>query len=420
MPAWRRAILGWCFYDWAMSAYNTVIGTFIFSVYFTRGVAESELAGTAQWGRAMALSGFVIAILSPVLGAIADRTGRRKPWLGLFTAATMVGTALLWFVRPDPDYVLFALVVVALSNITFELANVFYNAMLPSLAPPGMTGRVSGWGWGLGYFGGLGCLVLALFGLVQATDPLFGLIGTADQANVRATALLVALWYGLFALPLFLFVAEPPAAGVSAGRAIRDGMKALLDTLRAIRRYANILRFLIASAFYRDGLNTLFAFGGIYAAGTFGMSFQDIVLFAIALNITSGLGAIGFAWIDDWIGAKRTILVSLIGLLAFGIPVLLVPSQGWFWGMALGLGVFVGPAQAAGRSMMARLAPPGMETEMFGLYALSGRAVAFFGPLFLSWATETFSSQRAGMATIVVFIMIGLVAMLSVREPNEA
>ncbi|EWY42392.1 MFS transporter [Skermanella stibiiresistens SB22] len=412
----RGGILSWCLYDWAMSAYNTVIGTFIFSVYFTRAVADSEVAGTAQWGRAVALSGLAVAVLSPVLGAIADRGGRRKPWLALFTALTVAGTALLWFVKPDPSSVMLALVLVGLTNVTFELANVFYNAMLPGLAPPGHTGRVSGWGWGLGYVGGLGCLVISLFGLVQTETPLFGLLGTGEQANVRATALLVALWYGVFSLPLFLVTPDQAGTGVSIGAAVRDGIKALIETLRQIRRYGNVARWLVASALYRDGLNTLFAFGGIYAAGTFGMGFDQIVMFAIALNVTSAAGAFGFAWIDDWIGPKRTILGCLVGLIGFGIPLLFAESQQAFWILALGLGVFVGPAQAAGRTMMAKLAPSGMETEMFGLYALSGRAVSFVGPLLLAWATESFQSQRAGMATIVLLLLLGFVLLFAVRE----
>ncbi|WP_343038753.1 MFS transporter [Skermanella pratensis] len=415
----RGAIFSWCLYDWAMSAYNTVIGTFIFSVYFTRAVAESEVAGTAQWGRAVAVSGLAVAVLSPVLGAIADRGGRRKPWLALFTALTVAGTALMWFVTPEPSSVMPALVLVALTGVTFELANVFYNAMLPSLAPPGHTGRVSGWGWGLGYVGGLGCLVLSLFGLVQTETPLFGLLGTAEQANVRATALLVAVWYGVFALPLFLLTPDQPSTGVPLGTAVREGLATLADTLRQIRRYANIARWLVASALYRDGLNTLFAFGGIYAAGTFGMGFDQIVMFAIALNATSAAGAFGFAWIDDWIGPKRTIAWCLAGLIGFGIPLLFAESQTAFWVLALGLGIFVGPAQAAGRSMMARLSPPGMETEMFGLYALSGRAVSFVGPLLLAWATESFESQRAGMATIVLLLALGLVLLFAVREERR-
>jgi UMF1 family MFS transporter len=177
---------------------------------------------------------------------------------------------------------------------------------------------------------------------------------------------------------------------------------------------------LVASALVRDGLATLFAFGGIYAAGSFGMSFQEILLFGLALNATAAAGAAGFAWIDDRIGAKPTILLSLSALLGFGTGILLVHDKEWFWGLALGLGVFVGPVQAAGRSLLARMAPAGMVTEMFGLYSLSGRAAAFLGPLALGTATAAFASQRAGMATILGFFLAGLLLMLTVRVPPEA
>ncbi|WP_035693480.1 MFS transporter [Azospirillum halopraeferens] len=414
----RSAIAAWCLYDWAMSAFNTVISTFVFSVYFMRAVAADEVAGTAQWSRAMAAAGITIAVLSPVLGAIADRAGRRKPWLGVLTLMCIACTVALWWVRPDPSYALMALVLVAVATIAFELANVFYNAMLPAIAPPAMIGRVSGWGWGVGYFGGLACLVVSLFGLVQAEAPLFGLIPADDQANVRATALLVAVWYGLFALPLFLRVPDTPASGLGLGASVREGLATLRRTVAEVRRYGQILRFLIASAFYRDGINTITAFGGLYAAGTFGMSFQEIVIFAIALNVVAGAGAIGFAWIDDWIGSKRTILISVAGLMVTGVPLLLVTETASFWVLALGLGFFFGPAQAAGRSLMARLSPPTMQAEMFGLYNLSGRVVGIFGPLALGLATEAFASQRAGMASILVFFALGFILMLTVREPT--
>ncbi len=413
----RRAIAAWCLYDWAMSAFNTVISTFVFSVYFMRAVAADEVAGTADWSRAMAAAGVTIAVLSPVLGAIADRAGRRKPWLALLTLACVVCTTALWWVRPDPAFAAMALVLVAAATIAFELANVFYNAMLPAIAPPAMLGRVSGWGWGVGYFGGLACLVVSLFVFVQSDAPLFGLLSSAEQANVRATALLVAVWYGLFALPLFVWVPDTPATGRRLGEAVREGLATLRRTAVEVRKYRQVLRFLVASAFYRDGINTITAFGGLYAAGTFGMSFEEIVVFAIALNVVAGGGAIGFAWIDDWIGSKRTILISVAGLMVAGVFLLLVTEKIWFWVLALGLGFFFGPAQAAGRSMMARLSPPAMQAEMFGLYNLSGRVVGSFGPLALGFATEAFASQRAGMASILVFFALGLVFMLTVREP---
>lgn len=415
----KGAVLGWCLYDWANSAFTTVITTFVFAVYFTGQVAVDTVTGTAQWSQAIAVAGLAVALLSPVLGAVADRSGRRKPWLALFTVLTVVPTALLATVRPDPAYVPLALVLVAVASVAYELAGVFYNAMLPGLAPPDRIGRVSGWGWGVGYFGGLACLVVALFLFIKTGHPLFGLIGTGDLLHVRATALLVAVWFGLFALPLFVLTPDQPGTGVPLRVAVRQGIATLADTARRVGRYGNVLRYLIASAFYRDGLNTLFAFGGIYAAGTFGMSFEEILVFAIALNVIAGVGAFAFAWIDDWIGARRTVMISLVGLIAFALPLLFTASSLWFWVLALGLGVFVGPAQAAGRSLMARLAPAQMETEMFGLYSLSGKAVSFLGPLALGWATESFASQRAGMATIIGFFLIGLAGMATVRETNR-
>ncbi|WP_207484702.1 MFS transporter [Arenibaculum pallidiluteum] len=412
----RKRVLGWCLYDWAISAYNTVVGTFVFSVYFTRAVAPSEIEGTALWGDAQTVSGLLIAVLSPALGAIADRAGRRKPWLAGFTAATVVSTLCLWFVRPDPAFVLPALALIVVGNLVFELAGTFYNAMLPQVAPPGHLGRVSGWGWGIGYFGGLMALVACLVLLVQAERPLWGLLDRSEQEHVRATSVLVGAWVALFALPLFLMVPDRPGAGIPAGRAVAEGLAQLGRTLRAVGRDGNLVRWFLGSAFYRDGINTLTLFGGIFAAGAYGMGFEEILVFAIALNVAAGIGSLGFAWVDDRFGARRTILVALAGLALCGLPVLLAADKRVFWAFALGLGFFFGPAQAAGRSMMARLSPRGLETEMFGLYALSGRAVAFFGPFLFARATEAFQSQRAGMATILVLFVLGFVLVRAVRE----
>lgn len=412
----RRGILGWCSYDWAISAYNTVVGTFVFGVYFTKAVAPSEVEGTALWGHALAVSGVLVAVLSPLLGAIADRTGRRKPWLAAFTLLTAALAAALWWVRPDPAWVPLALSLVVLGTVAFELAGVFYNAMLPDAAPPGHLGRVSGWGWGIGYFGGLLSLVACLYGLVEADAPLFGLLDREAQEHVRATSVLVGLWVALFSLPLFLLAPDRAPTGVPAARAVAEGVRQLGGTLRRVASTPNLLRWFLGSALYRDGINTLTAFGGIYAAGTYGMDFGEIVVFAIALNVAAGLGAIGFAWIDDAIGPRRTILISVAGLVACGLPLLLSEDKAVFWAFALGIGAFFGPAQAAGRSMMARLSPPGLETEMFGLYGLSGRVASFAGPLLLAWATQAFDSQRAGMATILVVFALGFVFVTTVRE----
>ncbi len=413
----RRALFSWCLFDWANSAFPTVITTFVFATYFTTTVAESTIAGTAAWGHAQSLAALIIALLGPALGAIADRGGRRKPWLLAFTALCVAACVGLWFTQPERGDVIWALTFVVLGTVGFEIGMVFYNALLPEIAAPERLGRLSGWGWGMGYAGGLACLSVALMGFIQTDAPWFGLAaGTAEP--VQATTLLVAAWVSLFALPLFLWTPDKPR-GERTMEALRNGLVTLVNTLCNIRQYAQTSRFLLARMIYIDGLNTLFAFGGIYAAGTFGMALEEVILFGIAINVTAGIGAACFAWLDDNIGPKRTILIALGGLIGFGGALLLASGKVWFWALALPLGLFVGPAQAASRSFMARLAPPHMRAEMFGLFAFSGKVTAFLGPLFLAWATLAFDSQRAGMATIIVFLAVGFVLLLPLRDPGR-
>lgn len=412
----RRQWLAWCSYDWANSGFPTVVTTFVLAAYFARGIAADEVSGASQWAFAMSVSALALAIASPVLGAIADQRGRRKPWVAVFTVLCVVASGLMWFARPDPSFAVLALALLVVSNFAFEMAIVFYNAMLPAIAPQHLLGRISGWGWGLGYVGGLACLLIALVLLIQPVPPLFGLDAAAAEP-VRATALLVAAWYALFSLPFFLLTPDQPATGIKAEAAVRQGLARLIETLRHVGRYRQIAIFLLAHMIYADGLNTLFALGGIYAAITFGMEVDEVLLFGIAINVTAGAGAFAFGWVDDRIGAKRTILIALACLTGFGIGILVVESKLWFWLLGLPLGLFLGPAQSASRSLMARLAPADMRAEMFGLYALSGKATAFLGPALFGLVTAATGSQRLGMATIVVFLVIGGSLLLLVREP---
>ncbi len=413
------ALLSWALYDWANSAFPTVIQTFVFAAYFTRRVAENETAGSAAWGTAVGIAGAFIAVGGPVLGAIADQGRRRKPWIAVLTGLCVVATALLWLVEPEGP-VLPALALLAVGIVSFELACVFYNAMLPELAGS-KIGRWSGWAWGLGYAGGLACLVVCLFALVRPQGAWLGLDPGAAE-HVRATFVLVALWFALFSLPLFLVTPDrvAPDGGTGPGRgavrAVRDGLAQLVRTLRQVRRYGTIVRFLIARMLYIDGLATLFSFGGVYAAGTFDMTEQEVLGFGIALNVTAGLGAALFAWLDDRLGSKLTILLSLAGLLATGVPILLVHSEALFWSLGIALGTFVGPAQAASRSYLAHAAPAELRTQMFGLYALSGKATAFAGPLLVGWLTVLSGSQRVGMSVIMVFLALGGLLMLTVPK----
>jgi len=412
----RRAVLSWCLFDWANSAFPTLIITFVFAAYFTRAVAATPEEGTAEWGTAISLSALAVAILSPILGAIADQGGRRKPWLLVTSLVCILSSALLWYVMPGHAWIWIPLALVAVGNVSFETGQVFYNAMLPEIAPPRYLGRLSGWAWGMGYAGGLACLTIALLCFVQPEHPLFGL-DKARAEDVRITGPLVALWFALFALPLFLWTPDRPASGLSHRQAVAKGLATLLHTLRDLGRHRNMAQFLIARMIYTDGLNTLFTFGGIYAAGTFGMTFDEILVFGILLNIAAGLGAAAFAWVDDWIGPKQTVIIALVGLTAFSTAILLIEDKLLFYGLGCAIGSLVGPAQAASRSLMARLAPAEIRTEMFGLYALSGKATAFIGPALVGWVTLWADSQRAGMATIVAFFVVGLLLLLSVRPP---
>jgi len=411
----KGGIFSWCLYDWANSPFATVVITFVFSAYFAKAVAPDEVTGTALWGYAMSASGLAIALTAPILGSIADKTGRRKPWLLLFTALCAATTVFLWQIKPEAAYVTLALVLAAVANYGFESAMVFYNAMLPDIAPRDKIGRISGWGWGLGYFGGLAALAVCLVGFVQAEVPWFGLSKEGAE-HLRATPVMVAIWLVVFSIPLFLFTPDRSRNSAPLGKAAKDGIATLFKTLKEVGNYRDVAWFLIARMLYTDGLNTLFAFGGIYAAGTFGFSFTDLILFGIAINVTSGLGAFAFGWLDDRMGPKRTVLIALVGLMVLSTILLLIESKTMFWIVGLPLGIFVGPAQSASRSYMARLAPPQLTTEMFGLYAFSGKATAFLGPMALALATNMFASQRAGMATILGFFIVGGLLLLKVPD----
>ncbi|MCG7198801.1 MFS transporter [Marinobacter pelagius] len=409
----KRALWSWALYDWANSAFFTIILTFVFAQYFSVSVVQDEVAGTNAWGNIVGISGVFIAILAPMLGAIADQSGRRKPWLIGFTLLCVLSCAMLWTVTPEKDQFWNAALWVGLGTLGAEFAFIFYNAMLPDMASQERTGRWSGWAWGLGYVGGVTSLVVALYGFIETDANLFNL--DRDQAeHVRATFVLVAVWYLVFALPAFIFTPDRPPTGLGLGAAARAGFAQLKESIAHVRQYKDIVRFLIARMLYTDGLATIFTFGGVYAAGTFDMAPTEVLQFAIALNVTAGLGALGFAWVDDALGGRNTILLALLGLGSSALAILLVDSATAFWAWGMILGIFVGPLQSASRSHLARVAPPHLQTQMFGLFAFSGKATAFAGPLLVGAVTALTDSQRWGMSAILVFLLVGFVLMLKV------
>ena len=413
-------LVAWSLYDFANSSYAAIIQTFVFAAYFTQRVAADPARGEQQWGYAVAAAGVVVALGGPVLGAIADHTGRRKPWVAAFTLLCVSAAAALWTVEPTPSHAARAMTIVALGIIGTEFAELFYNAMLPAIAPAPRIGRWSGWAWGLGYLGGLLCLLVALFALIlpaKAADS-----PEAMALAVRRTCLLVAGWHLLFSLPLLLLTPDEPATGVSWRTAARQGLRQLAESVRHARRHGFLLRFLLARMLYADGLATLFAFGGIFAAEAYGMDFEQVLKFGIALNVSSGLGAALFAWTDDRIGGRTTVVLTLSLLVPSILAALLVRDVTLFWIFGVSLGLFVGPVQAASRSYLARMAPPELRNEMFGLFALSGRATAYVGPLLVGTITAATGSSRAGLLVVPALLLAGLALLLGVPrdEPGRA
>lgn len=445
----RRAILGWMLFDWAAQPYFTLVTTFVFAPYFVSALASDPAAGQAMWGYATGFAGLCIALLSPVLGAVADAGGPRKPWIAAFSVLLVIGSASLWYAAPGLEYaVLIALGGFVLGTIGAEFATVFNNAMLPTLVPRSGVGRLSGNGWAMGYAGGLLSLVLVL-GFVAASPvsgvtlmgrpPILGL-DAASREGDRFAGPLAAVWYVAFVLPLFLFVPDRPRR-LALAPAVRAGLAGLSSSLAGLRSQPALARFLLANMIYADALVALFAFGGVYAAGTFGWGTVQIGVFGILLTIAGTFGAIVGGRLDDTLGPKRVILGSLAVLLLASLGIAGTTRDTVFFVMgveppgnegrlfaataeqvylALGLliGLVAGPLQAASRSMLIRLARPDAVGTSFGLLALSGKVTSFAGPTLVAIATSLAASQRAGVAVLIAMLVAGTWAMAGVREPR--
>lgn len=408
-----KVIWSWAMYDWANSAFTTLVVTFIYSYYFTQVMAPDEATGTLWWSRAVAISSVLTALASPVFGAAADRGGARKRFMGVALAISVGATTALAFIRPDmASAALIALILFVVADLTFEIGNVFYNAFLPSIASPARIGRISGWGWGLGYVGGTVCMGIALIGFVQPDVPWFGMTKDAGW-NVRATNLLVAGWFLVFALPMFLFVPEQRthAARISVKAAFQE----LAQTARHLGRFKELVKFLVARLVFNDGLVTVFAFGGIYAGEVFGMTLSEVIVLGIVLNVTSGLGAFLFGFVDDRLGGKKTIMITIVMMVVATGMAVWAPTRFWFWVAAIMIGIFVGPNQSASRSLMGRFVPAKHESEFFGFFAFSGKATAFAGPLLLGALSDAYS-HRVGMASVIIFFVVGGLLLLLVDE----
>ena len=404
----------WALYDWANSAWGTVITTFIFATFFTEVIAENSEIGSVYWGNAIAISGLVIAIISPFLGSLIDQTKSIKKWLMILTFIYAISASLLWMGKSSSELILILLLVI-IGQITSELAFAIYNAKLKVISTEKQYGMISGLAWGLGYAGGLTILIIILFFFVQSEKPLFGL-NKNDYEHIRICGPLVGLWIIIFSIPLFIFYKDEKKVNIDLIFLIKKCLKELKHTAKEFKKYSNLLKFLIARMFYIDGINTVFAFGGIYAAGTFGMPFNEVILFGIGTNIAAGLGAIIFSFIEDKIGSKNIIIFSLFVLILFGLGILVVNDKNTFWILGISLSIFFGPIQSASRVYFTKFVPEEKKAEFFGFYSLSGKITSFLGPWLFAVLTSYFASQRAGMSVVILFLSLGLLLIFFVKS----
>lgn len=394
----RSDLIKWCLYDSGISAFNTIVTTFVFAVFYAKVIAPTPEIGASLWGTTMAIAGGTILVLSPLFAQKCASAPRW--WLRALTFIVAGGTALLFL---PSDNIYLPLLLVGITTIAFELSFVAYSSYLPGLAG-NRVNSWSGYGWAFGYTGAIIALVAVLFGFIKS-----GLFESDTHLDIRAAMLFVAVWILLFCAPL-LHMKAPAIADMGNHLSWR----ALKQAWHDCRTQPGLLRFCITSALFRDGINTITAFGGIYAGTVHGMGFDEVVMFAIALNVTAAAGAAGFA-ASKRMHSLTIIRISLIGLMVSGAGVLLAPDKSWFWLTALGLGLFFGPAQAAGRAYILELAGEKLTTPALALYTMTGRTASFIGPALYSAAVLATGTQQGGMATVIVLFAVSLLTQRSLK-----
>lgn len=413
----NKKIISWCLFDFGNSAHSAIIATFIYSVFFARVLYGDEVQGSALWAQMTGIAALCTALISPFVGEYYDQKDGKKTGVMIFSFITIIATAALFMFEKGGNSAIYALIVAGISFFAIEIAVALNNSQLLDISTKENRGRISGYGWGIGYIGGLIALIISLvvfIGLDGMIEPILNLNSDTHE-NVRATTLFTAFWYLLFLIPLLIVFRTKIKGKTVPLKLVINNVKDTFKDLVTLED-KNLMLFLIASALYRDGLITLFAVGGLYAAGTFQMSFSEILIFAIGLNIMAGIGAFSFGFINDKIGSKKTIIISLIGLILVGIATLIITSKILFIALALFLGLFMGPCQSASRVFMSELSPEHEQAKYFGFYTLTGKSIAFTGPILFGILTSAFDSQRVGMLAVIILLSIGLATLLKVKK----
>jgi len=441
----RRRILGWYFFDWASQPYNTLLLTFIFAPY-VKDILGDGTAAQAAWGYGVGAAGLLIALIAPLFGSVADRCGplMRLRFVWAFSVLYVLGAAGLWIATPDAPRLMLTLVFFGIGLIGMEMATIFTNAMMPDLGPRAAIGRISGTGWAFGYLGGLVALVLTLLFLAESgvggttllgIPPILGLDAAAREGT-RATGPFTALWYVVFMVPFVLWVREvPPRAGVRLRDAARAAWPDLRTALRALPGRPSLTAFLAASMLYRDALNGIYFFGGIYAAGVLGWSVVDVGVFGILAVIAAAAAAWGGGIADARFGPKPVIATATLALIAVTLAVVFIARDNVlgipvaphsrlpdvaFYAAGIVIGAAGGALQAASRAMLVHQADPAHMTQAFGLYAMAGKATAFVAPLSVAVVTDLSGSQQTGILPLLVLFTGGLILLGWVRPDGDA
>ena len=401
----RKSQIGWALYDWASSPVPTLHATFIFAVYFTTVIMPD--GGSVVWAYMTGITAFTIALIAPLLGSYADSTGKFKELIVLFIALGSVATGLLWFAQPNEAFISYSIILSAISIFFLESSFIFYNAILGKMIQRNHIGSLSGLAWGGGYIGSVIALIVVLVVFIMPDKILFTL-DKSQSEHIRATMLFAASWAIIFSLPMMFYL--PSFSQKNDKNSVISSLK---TSIIEARKIPNLLRFLLARMAYNDGLITLFAFGGIYAAKVFSFSQFEIILFAIGLNISAGVGAIIGGFLDDNIGPIKTIKLALIGLFLCGLVAIITPYKMIFWIVGVGLGLFVGPVQSASRTYLSLTASDKHKGGLFGLYMVSGKLTSFVGPFLYGWLVMISGNERYGMAVVLLLIALGFLLLPS-------
>ena len=406
-----KKILNFALYDFANSAFTTIIITFIFSTYFAKQIAPNPVLGQSYWGWAIGATGILVAIIGPILGSYADKKNFTEFFIKLFTIICISLTTLLWFSKPSEKYLLFTLIIVALANFFYELSLIFYNSILKRISKTSDLGKSSGFSFALGYIGGILILIICIKIFIDNDVLPFGL-SKENSENIRATSIVVAVWYLIFSIP-FLF---------SLKKKINNKIELSSDNIKKIKDLIwnnglnNLGKFLIARMLYADGLNAIIVMGGIFAVGVFNLEIKDLLILSILMNVTAFIGAIVGGYTNDKFSSKSVIIFSLLGLIISSSIILFVKSQLFFLIFAAINGFFIGPIQSASRVFITKSIDENNQASGFGLFALSGKLTSFIGPLLVSTITYISSSQRIGFSSAIILLLIGLLILLKVKK----